>query len=352
MIALPANRKFLPAAYLFSFATRPDPADRNRRTMTVAEDEAFAAQEQIRPSWRKFIDAIAPLRPELLRYCSGLTGNVWDGEDLLQDVLIRVFALLGKINADLTHPRPYIIRAATNLWIDRLRRDRLARTHADAQAQDVEDDKALASQVVDVRAAANVLFLNLAPMERAAVLLSDVLDLSLKETASMLKTTEGAIKSALHRGRSRLTAARTVPDAVARTPREVVDRFVAALNGRDIEAIRALCLADVTVDMVGGAAFEGYEQGKITLEHAHYVNPRFGFGENPHWRTIEYLGEPIAIGFRTLGGVEGLNEIWRFEMGDGGVARLRLYCFSPDVLAEVAKDVGLVALRRPYRSPG
>lgn len=316
-------------------------------------NDAFAVQGQIRPSWRTFIDDIAPLRPELLRYCSALTGNVWDGEDLLQDVLIRVFALLGKINADISSPRAYIIRAATNLWIDRLRRDRLARAHADAQTPEAVEDTPPASQVVDVRAAANVLFLNLAPMERAAVLLSDVLDLSLKETASMLKTTEGAVKSALHRGRGRLTAAaRPTLETGTRTPREVVDRFVAALNKRDIDAIRSLCLSDVTVDMVGGALFEGYEQGKTTFVHAHYVNAKHGFGENPHWRAIEYLGEPVAIGFRTLGGIEGLNEIWRIEMGDGGIARLRLYCFSPDVLAAVASDIGVVALQRPYLSPG
>jgi len=87
------------------------------------------------------------------------------------------------------------------------------------------------------------------------------------------------------------------------------------------------------------------------VEHAHFVMPAWGFGENPHWRAAVYEGEPIVLGFRTLGGVEGLNEIWRFERGEGGVAKLRLYCFNPDVLAAVAKDLGLVALKRPYRSP-
>ena len=61
--------------------------------------------------------------------------------------------------------------------------------------------------------------------------------------------------------------------------------------------------------------------------------------------------EPIAIGFRTLNGAEGLNEVWRFEMGEGVVARLRLYCFTPNVIEAVAKDLSIPALRRPYRSP-
>jgi hypothetical protein len=75
-------------------------------------------------------------------------------------------------------------------------------------------------------------------------------------------------------------------------------------------------------------------------------------GPDPRWQVAEYEGEPVALGLRTVDGTEGLNEVWRFEMGDGGVARLRLYCFCPDVLKAVANDLDLPALRRPYRSPG
>ena len=88
----------------------------------------FAMQSSVRKPWRRFIDSLAPLRNDLHRYCCKLTGNVWDGEDLVQDTLIRVFSLLGKIDAKLEHPRAYLIRIATNLWIDRCRR--AAREHA------------------------------------------------------------------------------------------------------------------------------------------------------------------------------------------------------------------------------
>ena len=313
--------------------------------------EAFGVQEDVQGGWRRFIDDLAPLRPDLFRYCCGLTGNVWDGEDLAQDVLAKVFANLGKINAPLPNPRAYLIRAATNLWIDRLRRTRLERAHAaqvEAEPAPAGDD---ASHVVDVRAAANHLFLHLAPQERAAVLLGDVLDFSLEETASLLKTTVGAVKSALHRGRTRLKAAAEAgPPSPIATPRAVVDTFVRALTAKDFETIRNLCLADVSVDMVGGASFDGYEIGKTTIEHAHFVMPAMGFGEGPRWEVAEYGGEWIAVGFRTLNGVEGLNEIWRFELDGDHVWKLRLYCFTPDVLVAVAKVLGVPALNRPYRS--
>jgi RNA polymerase sigma-70 factor (ECF subfamily) len=316
----------------------------------MPEDDGFEVQVDVRGPWRRFVDDVAPLRPHLLRYCCGLTGNLWDGEDLLQDLLVRVFGQLGKSNADLVRPRSYLVRAATNLWVDRLRRASLERAHLAAEQAEPPPDVVPASLGVDVRAAAHALFLELPPKERAAVLLSDVMDFSLQETASMLKTTVGAVKAALHRGRSRLKAGEPARRP-ATVPRDLVERFVAALRDRNLEAIRALCLADVTVDMVGGPTFDGFEAGKITLEYAHLVAPELGFDENPNWRVADYLGEPIAIGLRTLDGREGLNEIWRFEVDEGAVTRLRLYCLSPDVLATVAQEIGVPALRRAYRSP-
>jgi RNA polymerase sigma-70 factor (ECF subfamily) len=311
----------------------------------------FTTQNDAHRPWAAFLDEIAPLRPDLFRYCCGLTGNVWDGEDLVQDVLARVFSFLGKNYQPIEHPRAYLIRAATHLWTDRVRRANLERAHAQGAVVDetADDDP---EQGLAVREAANRLFLHLAPQERAAVLLKDVLDFSLQEIAAMLKTSAGAVKSALHRGRSRLRESQAQPAEKHTVPREIVDRFVAALSAKEFDAIRALCLEDVTVDMVGGARFETWEQGKATVEHAHMVMPSLGFGEDPKWRTVLYEGEPMAIGLRTLDGVEGLNEIWRFEFAeDGRVGRVRLYCFNPDILAAVGSEIGVPALRRPYRFP-
>src|SRR5215468_2440677 len=121
--------------------------------MTATTEQTFAVQDEVRGGWRRFIDDLAPLRPDLFRYCCGLTGNVWDGEDLAQDVLLRVFGSLGKINAPIENPRAYLVRSATNLWIDRMRRANLERAHAAAEGAAPPAEPADASQVVDVRAA-------------------------------------------------------------------------------------------------------------------------------------------------------------------------------------------------------
>jgi RNA polymerase sigma-70 factor (ECF subfamily) len=321
----------------------------------MAEPEsAFAVQPQVRAPWRRYLDALAPLRGDLHRYCCRLTGNVWDGEDLAQDALVRVFGLLGKIDADLESPRAYLIRTATHLWIDRMRRR--GRERALLEAERVEAPSPPAghdpARSTDVRDAAGELLQRLAPRERAAVLLADVFDLSLEETASILKTTVGAVKQALHRGRGRLEGADRDAGAAGPFPsRELVERFVKALGAKDLEGLRALCSADLTVELVGGAEMESFERSRVFFEHAHMVLPQLGFGERPRWETALYGGEPVALGFRTLHGVEGLNEIHRLEEVDGRIARIRCYCFCPDTLRLVGEHLGIPALARPYLSP-
>ena len=321
---------------------------------TPTADSPFSVQAQVRAPWRQYLDSLAPLRPGLHRYCSRLTGNVWDGEDLAQDTLMRVFSLLGKIDADLENPRGYLIRTATNLWIDRTRRRRLEREfvageRAGAASSSYPHDPARATEV---REAASELLVRLAPQERAAVLLKEVFDLSLEETASILKTSVGAVKSALHRGRGRLTAAdRDTPIVGPAPSRELVERFVKALGAKDIDGLRALCSADLSVELVGGAEAESFERNKMFFQHAHMVIPQLGFGENPHWETIVYDGEPMALGYRTLGGVEGINEVHRLEEVEGRIARIRCYCFCPDTLRLLGEHLGIKALDRRYRSP-
>jgi RNA polymerase sigma-70 factor (ECF subfamily) len=317
-------------------------------------ESPFAVQPQVRTPWRRYLDDLAPLRPALHRYCCRLTGNLWDGEDLVQDTLVRVFSLLGKIDVDLEEPRAYLIRTATHLWIDRIRRRTRERAHAQAEHRDgnLQTSAQDPEQGAEVREAAEALLQRLAPQERAAVLLKDVFDLSLEETASILKTTTGAVKSALHRGRGRLDAAdRDTPFPGPPPPRELVDRFVKALGAKDLEGLRALCSEDLGIELVGGAQLDGFVKGRVFFQHAHFVLPQLGFGENPHWKTIVYRDEPMALGFRTLQGVEGINEVHRLEESDGRITRIRCYCFCPDTLRLLGEHLALPALDRPYRSP-
>jgi RNA polymerase sigma-70 factor, ECF subfamily len=319
---------------------------------------AFAVQGDVRGPWRRYLDALAPLRPSLHRYCCRLTGNVWDGEDLLQDALLRVFGLLGKIDADLEHPKAYFIRTATHLWIDQQRR--LARHREwESGVGDAQSEHAGAEQPLELRQAASALLARLPPRERAAVLMREVLDLSAKDSAALLQMTEGAVKSALHRGRERLQAEHTDDDTRPVPSPALVDRFLQALSTQDMATMQAICSSDLSVELVGGARMDSFEQSKTFFKHAHMVFPPayaeiarlMVMGTDPHWRVCDYNGERIVLGFRLYEGVDGLNEIHRIEELDGKIVGIRCYCFAPDTLAAVAEEIGVPAHRKPYRSP-
>src|SRR5215469_5468784 len=123
--------------------------------MMPRSSDAFAVQRAIRGPWRRYLDRLEEHRPALHAYCRQLTGNVWDGEDLVQDTLLRVFSLLGRTDARLENPRAYLIRTATNLWIDRVRRS--AREQA-ALAMQQAEPSAPPQEHADGRPAAKALF--------------------------------------------------------------------------------------------------------------------------------------------------------------------------------------------------
>src|SRR5512142_1777104 len=88
--------------------------------------EKLEITDDVRNASRKvfnaFVDMLVPFRPELHRYCRRLTGDIWDAEDLMQDTLLKGFAALGMAQGSVENPRGYLIRIATNLWIDTQRR--------------------------------------------------------------------------------------------------------------------------------------------------------------------------------------------------------------------------------------
>jgi RNA polymerase sigma-70 factor (ECF subfamily) len=307
-------------------------------------------QDQLQPAWNQYVDFLAPERPTLHRYCVRLTGSVWDGEDLVQDTLVRVFAMLGKRWAEIEKPAAYLTRVATNLWIDRVRRREREFAVLAGHGAEAALDEAHATVVSsgEVRDAAQSLLEQLAPRERAAVLMKDVLDLSLEETAAILGTSVPAVKAALHRGRGRLADA--VPAASGFSPpRALVDRFVAAFNARDLAALREIVAENARVELVGGN--EMHDSADSDGFFAHALGRFPGDDRDPRFEVREYRSEPIVLGFRCWRGVEGLNDVSRLTESDGRVAAIRCYCWCPDTLRMIAEEVGVGANPRPYRSP-
>ena len=310
-----------------------------------------------RGAWPRYLDVVAPFRPDLHRYCRKLTGNLWDAEDLVQDALLRGFAAMGMAHQPVRNARGYLIRIATNLWLDAQRR---RATERGVLAEHVEPPARPASPALGpaAREAAEVLLHRLPPQERAAVVLKDVLDMSLEEIAQVLQTTVGAIKAALHRGRSALRAPETERTAARPRPsRALVEKFVARINASDLPGMLELMLDSASIETLGNLVEVGREQfsrkGSWLWQSVH-VHPDLPPEIRPKKWTNElalYDGEPVMLSFSDETGARLLQSITRFEEVEGQVARIRAYYLCPETMREVSESLGLPLGVVPYRIP-
>jgi RNA polymerase sigma factor (sigma-70 family) len=193
------------------------------------------------------------LRPELHRYCARLLGSVIDGEDVVQDTLVRAFVALQDLEE--TPPlRPWLFRIAHNRALDLLRSRAVRLAEPIDAAVDVADPASpdpveLLMRQEAVNTAVSR-FVDLPTLQRSVVILKDVLDESLIEIAALLDLTVDAVKGHLARGRARLreinAQAGPLPDAPPATA--AVARYVALFNQRDWDGLRALLADDVKLN--------------------------------------------------------------------------------------------------------
>jgi RNA polymerase sigma-70 factor (ECF subfamily) len=314
-----------------------------------------AMQDDVRGAWHRYIDLTAPLRAVLHGYCRRLTGNLWDAEDLVQDTLLRGFGFLGHVHHEIQNPRAYLLRTATNLWIDKQRRREREAVALDAHAAEARSDPPPPGTARDVGV---TVMQRLAPQERAAVVLKDLFDAPLDEIALVLGTSVGAEKSALHRGRARLREAEG--DTASQRPRPsaaLVDRFVAAYNASDKDGLIALMLDGGQIENVGCGMEFGRDQfpredgwfHRAVYGHSEWP-PEFQYDSTRLERAL-YDGEPIALGLVVRRGREALEQVLRIEESDDGIARLRGYAFCPETMREVGETLGLRVRTGLYRYP-
>lgn len=306
-----------------------------------------------RSAHRRFCQSFEPLRPELYRYCRHLSRSPWDAEDLVQDTLARALVTLStQLKPEIENPRAWLFRVATNLYIDRTRRVREELDESAEAAAEVDDSRAK-------REAAGTLIARLAPQERAAVVLKDAFELELGEIAMVLGTSVGAVKTALHRGRGKLSEP---PAADAKSPAPAaLDAFCRAFDAGDLAALTTLLLDTVAVEMPGCA---------LDLGLAATTDPRSGIvyhtllsplyagvaarylegydGARARSQLVYHGGEHIVLLWygHTLG--EAVRCIIRSELQDAAISRLRMYYFSPDLLSEVTGELGAAVRTNGY----
>ena len=317
-----------------------------------------ALRDDLRTAWHRYVDVLAPLRPVLHGYCRRLAGNIWDAEDLVQDTLLRAFGQWGVTAPAIRNPRAYLLRTATNVWIDRLRRREKEARAPLTSPDDTPAPGADPTVASDVRDAGSRLLQRLSPQERAAVVLKEVFDMTLEEIAELLATTTGAVKAALHRGRGRLHA----PESAAASRRplpspELLDRFIERYNARDVKGLTALMLEGASAENVGNSFHIGLDPTDGIPRFLHAVvhghaewPPEFQY-ESARLERVEFEGEPVLLALTTRRGREALEAIFRFEEQDGRIARIRAYGFCPETVRAIGEALGVRVRTGIYRAP-
>ncbi|HZU48475.1 MAG TPA: sigma-70 family RNA polymerase sigma factor [Mycobacterium sp.] len=219
-------------------------------------------------------------RSELLAYCYRMLGSLDDCEDLVQDTYLRAWRSYEGFEGR-SSVRLWLYKIATNTYLTALQTrrrrplpsglsapaDSAAATLA-APASDIpwlqpapdsllygatDDPAVVASHRSTVRLAFVAALQHLSPLQRAVLVLRDVLGWQAREVAEMLDTSTAAVNSALQRARSQLDQARPILDELAEPTepavRDLLDRYMAAFEHADIDELAELLRADVEVEM-------------------------------------------------------------------------------------------------------
>jgi RNA polymerase sigma-70 factor (ECF subfamily) len=204
---------------------------------------------------------LAELRPKLHRYCARMVGSAIDGEDVVQDALLKAvqsFAAAGPIG----NPEAWLFRIAHNTALDFLRRRNRQQAFRSGEEVDMMADPANTVESRQAAAASLRTFMRLSVAQRGSVILMDVLGCSLQEVCEVMDFSLPAAKAALHRGRTRLSELAGEPDdapspMLSQADRTRLGAYVEYFNARDFDAIRDMIADDVRLDLVNKTRLSG-----------------------------------------------------------------------------------------------
>jgi RNA polymerase sigma-70 factor (TIGR02957 family) len=270
-----------------------------------------------------------------------MTGSASDAEDVVQETWIRWDALGAEGRAEVREPRSYLVRMVTRKALDRLRADARRREEYVGEwlpepvetTPDVAEDVELAESVSYAMLA---VLESLNPTERAVFVLREVFDVPYAEIAEAVDKSAAAVRQIGHRAREHV-AARQPRVAVSRSEQQqVVERFLAAVTGGDLQQLFDALAPDVVLVADGGGIAQATLQpvvGPKKVANLLRTFPKFGAGAR--FEPIVLNGAPAAM---IVGVPDGYDTALVFVV-DGGLIS-RIYAVrNPD------------KLRRTHRNP-
>jgi RNA polymerase sigma-70 factor (sigma-E family) len=147
--------------------------------------------------FRAFVEANGA---SLLHAARLLTGDHHRGEDLVQTALTRLYLKWGRVDA----PLPYARKALVTAHIDQTRRRWWGERPTETLPEPVTPATPVETVASDSRDELRRLLAELAPRDRAVVVLRYYCDLSEQDTAASLGLPVGTVKSSCARALARL----------------------------------------------------------------------------------------------------------------------------------------------------
>jgi RNA polymerase sigma-70 factor, ECF subfamily len=242
-------------------------------------DEASLLERARSGSERAYEDLLLAYRAELHAHCYRILGSVQDAEDALQDASLRAWRGLADFEGR-SSVRSWLYKITTNAAIDiARRRSRRALPMAYGpparagegpgaallepawvepypdQAFPSAGESASPEMRYEQRESLELAFVAalqyLSPLQRAALILHEVLGFSNKETAELLSTTVPAVQSALQRARAAVrgriperSQQATLRAAGDERLRRLVQSYCDAIERADVDSVVGMLTAD------------------------------------------------------------------------------------------------------------
>jgi RNA polymerase sigma-70 factor (ECF subfamily) len=272
---------------------------------------------------------LVAMRPKLHRYCARMVGSVIDGEDVLQDALIKAVeshATAGEIG----NPEGWLFRIAHNTALDFLRRRNRQEALRSGEEVDMIADQLDTVASRQIASASLRTFMRLPVAQRSSVILMDVLGCSLQEVCAVMDFSLPAVKAALHRGRTQLRELANEPDdrpqpKLSDADRDRLGDYVARFNARDFDAIRAMIADDVRLDLVNKTRMNGKTE----------VSKYFGnYSKVNDWHLVPGLveGHPAILVFDPNEPGSGPKYFMLLQWSVDKVADIRDFRHAPYVI--------------------